>query len=639
MKTMKCVDKNAMKISYSPYEIMLLVTIWTYGIFGAFLTRTDNYLVLIIGSFVPILLSYLLLKIDHHENSKTLYIEFDSLKIFSIFFISMLILINDGLFSWFYNDQSAHVTEAFKHGILLGKMLPGIEDFSYKILIHITNILALLFFISIIIFLRIQKNIYLKIFSVTLIFLLIRSIIIYFGGTQSVHPPLRLFPIFVSSIFFGINEFGIRIFQLILASSFLTYFFTILKKDFSNLNNILFTTLILTTPLFLFTSLSIEPSIYTFFIVTIFLIDIYNHFENRKFSFSKWIFIISIGSLIRQSIFLLYIPLFMAYLLQKEWKINSLNIKSVSKLLSPFFVSLPIFLNSLFSGTPSTKNLQMNSFFDSNYFEIFVNNLGILLSLFIIISLTPNLKKLKSSFILTATFLVLFFSFIIVPFYGYEFTYRYHAEYALPFGFLGLYRTCLFLGKLSYNRSITGILLLSIILNITIYLPVFSPKKIGFQSLLANNFSNYKNVYSFIVKENYENQFYYIGPNQRLISKIMYGLSIKDSINSTNPEHFNVETFATNLDFETIDKIIQNYNIIIIDTFEPNIQNYDLSTYNESPYTVDMNKNNNFKNTVYYDINKHEKIIKYLESIPFDKKKIINGSMGFKTLIFINEKN
>jgi len=636
---MKSINKNAIKICYSPYEIMLFVTIWTYGIFGAFLTRSDDYLMLILGSFVPILLSYILLVINHHENKKTLEIEFDSLKMISIFFISMLILINDGLFSWFYNDQSAHVTEAFKHGILLGTILPGIENFLYKTLIHITNISILIFFISIIIFLRNQKNIYVKIFLVTIIFLFLRSIVIYFGGTQSVHPPLRLFPIFVSSTFFGINEFGIRIVQLILASSFLTYFFTILKKHFSNLNSILFTTLILTTPLFLFTSLSIEPSIYSFIIVTIFLIDIYNHLEGQKFSFSKWIFIISIGSLIRQSIFLLFIPLFMAYFLQKEW-----NIKSVGKLLSPFFVCLPIFLNSILSGTPSTNNLQMNSFLDNNYLEIFVSNLGIVLSLFIIISLIPNLKKLKSSFILTTTFLVLFFSFIIVPFYGYEFTYRYHAEYALPFAFLGLYRTCLYLGKLSYNRLITGILLLSIIVNITIYLPVFFPKKISFQSLLANNFSNYKNVYSFIVEENYENQFYYIGPNQRLISKIMYGLSIKNSINSTNPEHFNVETFATNLDFENIDEIIQNYNIIIIDTFETNTQNYDespydVSPYDVSPYTVDINKNNNYKNTVLYDINKHNKIVEYLESIPFEDKKIFNGSMGFKTLIFINGRN
>lgn len=636
---MEYIDKNAIKISYSPYEIMLLVTIWTYGIFGAFLTRSDNYLVLILGSLVPIFVSYLLLTIDHHEHKKTLEIGYDSLKIASIFFISMLFLINDGLFSWFYNDQSAHVTEAFKHGIFLSQLLPGIENLSYNILIYITNLSILLFFIGLIKFLRTQKNIYIKIFVLTIIFLFLRISIIYSGGTESMHPPFRLFPILFSSIFFGISEIGIRIFQLILASSFLTYFFTILKKKFSNLNSFLFTTLILTTPLFLFTSLSIEPSIYAFIIVTIFLIDINNQFENQKFSFSKWIFIISIGSLIRQSIFLLFIPLFMAYLLQKDWGIKSFSIKSIGKLLSPVFACLPIFLNSFLSGTPSTNNLQINGFLDNNYLEIFVSNFGILLSLFIIISLIPNLKKMKSSFIITSTFLILFFSFIIVPFYGYEFTYRYHVEYALPFALLGSYRTCLFLGKLSYNRLITGILLLSIIVNITMYLPVFSPKKISFQSLLANNLLNYKNVYSFIVKENYENQFYYIGPNQRLISKAIRGLSIKNSTNSTNPEHFNVETLATNLDFEDIDKIIQNYNVVIIDTFESNTQNYNLSTYDVSPYTVDINKDNNYKNSLLYDINKHKKIIEYLESKTFEEKKIINGSMGFKTLIFINEKN
>ena len=62
-----------------------------------------------------------------------------------------------------------------------------------------------------------------------------------------------------------------------------------------------------------------------------------------------------------------------------------------------------------------------------------------------------------------------------------------------------------------------------------------------------------------------------MGVNQRLISKIIYGLSIKSSINSTNNEHNNIETFGSNLSFDEIDNILDEYDIIIIDIFDLSI--------------------------------------------------------------------
>ena len=52
-------NNNSIKISYSIYEIMLFATIWTYGLFGAFITRSDSYIVLIFSSLISILLCYL----------------------------------------------------------------------------------------------------------------------------------------------------------------------------------------------------------------------------------------------------------------------------------------------------------------------------------------------------------------------------------------------------------------------------------------------------------------------------------------------------------------------------------------------------------------------------------------------------
>lgn len=614
---MAYIKNNIINIFYSPYEIMLFITIWTYGLFGAFITRSDNHLLLIFSSIIALFLSYIFLFLDHYHKKKELKISISNIKITLLLFLSLLLLINDGIFSWFYNDQSAHVTEAFKHGIFLAQLLPGIENISYNIFIYITNLLILLFFIGLIKFFRTQKNIYTKIFALTIVFLFLRIGIIYSGGTESMHPPLRLFPIFFSSILFGISEIGIRIFQLIITSTFLSYFFNILKKDFSIVNSSLFLSVILTTPLFLFTSLSIEPSIYAFMILTIFLIDIYKNSEHTEFDFFKWIFIISIGSLIRQSVFLLFIPLFIIYLLQEN-KIR----KKITAFISPLLLSTPIFLYSIIGGTPSTNNMGNNNFLSHNYIEIFINNLNILLFIFLLIGIAPNFKKPKNSFILLFTFLILFFAFIIVPFYGYEFTYRYHVEYALPFAILGLYKICFFLEKKSYQNSIPIILILSIIINIKLYIPIFAyPNEVNFKSLLANNFSINSEVYDFISQQKYTDQFYYIGMNERLISKIIYGLSIEESLNSTKSKHSSVGTFGTALNFEDLDQIIDEYNIIIIDIFDRETQMH--------PGLL----------TVSYDINKHKKIAGYLNAQNFENKKIINGKMGFKTLIFINAKN
>ena len=129
---MAYIKKNIINILYSPYEIMLFIAIWTYGLFGAFITRSDNNLLLIFSSIIALFLSYIFLFLDHYHKKKELKISISNIKITLLLFLSLLLLINDGIFSWFYNDQSAHVTEAFKHGIFLAQLLPGIKNISYN---------------------------------------------------------------------------------------------------------------------------------------------------------------------------------------------------------------------------------------------------------------------------------------------------------------------------------------------------------------------------------------------------------------------------------------------------------------------------------------------------------------------------
>mgnify|MGYP001186958988 CR=1 FL=1 len=615
LKTMTSIDKKFFEIRYSLFEIMLFISIWTYGLFGAFISRSENLFLLTLSSLLVLVISYVFVILDHQNKKKIIKIRFKDIKNTVIIFFLMCFLINDGLFSWFYNDQSAHISEAFKHGIFAAKLFPEINEFPYKTFIYIVNVFIIIFFIIFFKILRNLKKINSKIIFFTIIFLSLRIGIILSGGTESIHPPFRLFPIFLSGTIFGLNELGIRFIQLILVSSFLSYLFKKVSSQISINNSLLFLGVIISTPLLLFTSMTIEPSIYAFLVIFLFLMDLNNLNNFDDFNFFKWIFIISIGSLIRQPVFLLFIPLFVIFLLKK----NKL-IKNPIYFASPLLLSLPIFFYSIIRGTPSTKTMSGNNFLNNNYFDILLNVFNEFLIFFLIICFIPHNKYIRSNILTLFTFLILFTAFILVPFYGYEFTYRYHAEYALPFIFLGIFKTIQFFENNSYRHFISLILLLTILLNFTKVNQIFfQPKEINFNTLLSNNLSENSNVYEYLKNEQVNNNFYYLGVNQRLISKIIYGLSIKSSINSTKTEHNNIETFGTNLSYDEIDIIIDEYDMIIIDIF-------DINTPSEvNDYSVSN------------DIKKHNKIVNYLNSKNLIIKKQFFGRMNFKTIIFVNE--
>ncbi len=615
LKTMTSINNKFLEINYSLFEIMLFISIWTYALFGAFISRSENLLLLVLSSLITLTISYVFLILDHQNEKKTIKIKYTEIKNTVIIFFLMCFLINDGLFSWFYNDQSAHVSEAFKHGIFAAKILPSINEIPYKTFIYITNLLIIIFFIFFFKILRSLNNIYYKIIFFTIIFLSLRIGIILSGGTESMHPPFRLFPIFLSGAIFGLNEFGIRLFQIILVSSFLSYLLKKVRLQISLNNSLLFLGVIISTPLFIFTSLSIEPSIYAFLIIFLFLMDINNRNNFDDFNTFKWIYIISVGSLIRQPVFLLFIPLFIIFLLKKNKLVNN-----PIYLFSPLLLSLPIFLYSIIRGTPSTNNLSGNNFLDNNYLDILLNTFNEVLIFFLLISFIPHIKKIRNDSLILITFFILFAAFIVVPFYGFEFTYRYHAEYALPFIVLGIFKTIKFFEKNSYKNFISLILLLTIFLNFQQVNQIFiQPKEINFQTLLSNKLSLNNDVYEFLESEEEDNNFYYLGVNQRLISKIIYGLSIKSSINSTKNEHYNIETFGSNLSFDEIDNILDEYDIIIIDIFDISVPSQ------VGNYTVSS------------DIKKHSQIVKYLKSKNLKIKKVFHGRMNFKTIIFENE--
>ena len=292
--------------------------------------------------------------------------------------------------------------------------------------------------------------------------------------------------------------------------------------------------------------------------------------------------------------------------------------------LSPLLLSIPIFFLSLVKGTPSTKNVTSSNLFDNRTLEILINNLNEIFILLIFVNFIPSLKNFKNNIIVFFTFLILLSVFTIVPFYGYDFAYRYDAEYALPFIFLGLFRVVIFLEKKTNKGIVALVLLLAILFNLRDYNQIFiSPKEVNFKTLLANDLSNNAEVYNYLKSENKIDNFYYIGTNQRLISKIIYNLPILSSQNSTKYSHYNIGTFGTGLSFKEIDEIILEYDVIILDIF---------SLDNNKSFKKNIT---NERNSLANEITDHKKIAEYLFSKDLEIKKIIKGKLKFETLIFI----
>jgi len=60
-------NNKSLNISYKIYEILLFIGVWTYGLFGGFLTRTDSNTTLVFTSVLAITLCCLCLFFAHNE--------------------------------------------------------------------------------------------------------------------------------------------------------------------------------------------------------------------------------------------------------------------------------------------------------------------------------------------------------------------------------------------------------------------------------------------------------------------------------------------------------------------------------------------------------------------------------------------
>lgn len=431
--------------------ILAFVAFWSYGFFGALTAKSFGLAVNIINSLILcgifILFLWLWRKNDLYKDS--IVIRNKDVLVFVAFFLVMLILSYGNLTTSLNGDQLAHAQQSKLHGITLIEFLSNKTDFFnnfvFKYFIYIIDLLVIAAGFLIYKFTK-NKNWLFKTAIFSSLFLIFRFAIIAFGGSAGPHPPFRLFPLWLSSAIFTSTDFSFRLAQFIGLIGLMWLAQRIANKKLNFINSWLFALAVGTIPVLWHVGILAEQSIWTAICWIIFLLYFFES-EKGKFNYIRWISIISVFALLRQTAFIALIPIFLILAIEsyKSYRNETLDYKRIFLQISPVFVMLPFLLNSVINGTPASYLGEVSSFqrvwmaFDSGIvFNAIMNSVGWSWIIFLFIPLLFIFKNpLKISAILIFFIVGVYIFYMITS--GLWGMGRYQSEYIIPFIVLGFF--------------------------------------------------------------------------------------------------------------------------------------------------------------------------------------------------------
>ena len=453
--------------------ILAFVAFWSYGFFGALTSKSFGLAVNIIISLVLcgifILFLWLWRKNDLYRGN--IIIRNKDILIFVSFFLVMIILSFGNLTMPLNGDQLAHTQQSKLHSITLIDFLSNKTDFfnnfSFKYLIYVIDLLIIVAGFFIYKFTKNRSWLF-KVAVFSSLFLVFRFAIITFGGSAGPHPPFRLFPLWLSSALFTSADFSFRLAQFIGLIGLMWLVQRIANQKLNAVNSWLFALAVGTIPVLWHVGILAEQSIWTAvsWIAFLFYFFVYSN----KINYIRWVSIISIFTMLRQSAFVALLPLFLIIIVDLI-KRKEFSAKKIFVLMSPIFVMLPFLLNSVINGTPASylgeiSGLQMVwTALDSGIiFNAIMNSVGWPWIIFLFIPLLFIFKNpLKISAILIFFIAGVYIFYTITP--GLWGVGRYQAEYVIPFVALGFFLSINFIaGRYSFTRKFLPILFVFLII-------------------------------------------------------------------------------------------------------------------------------------------------------------------------------
>jgi len=530
----------SLNISLPLGRIAIFCYFISYGYYGALSPQgsgfsSDMWPLVISGLLTLPLIYYFYLSRDNPTNlllnGNFGYVD---LIIFVVISVFLLILTWPQLDFWLYSDEISYSSTAHAHAIKIGLLLvakiPAVGLIPFKWLVQIISI-SLLSTIFLAWKLTAKKEGLFKKNALILFFLILRLAFFINGGNGgNPHPPMELFPLLVAGSIIGIVPAAFKLIIFIANLIFLLLLYRLVSQKLEHVSAIIITLIAATMPIVLDLSTVVEHSYWGYFFTTLVIFYIAT---TSNIDFEKLIYFIAIGTLFRQPVFLLMVPVLYLYITSNMKLQLLVNINSL-RLLLPTILFLPFLLKSFLIGTPATgamnamiQPMQVWIALNSGYvFDEFVLSYGVIWLVPLLCSFILTQKKFHVTLSLALLFLsqlLIFYS--IHP--GLWNLKKYQAELFAPFLLVGLYYIFLYAENIKFLKKILffcGIMLVAI--NITRSHKFLENTTIDNSKYLFNLPSisyKYREPYDYILSKKKAANTLSIGSTYGIFSEIMAG--------------------------------------------------------------------------------------------------------------------
>lgn len=350
------------------------------------------------------------------------------------------------------SDNFYHTQQALLYGIkITEKITPFVHFFSsvpFSWLVWMANSVIIIFAIILVRFLR-HKALLAQLIIYSFLFLFFRFAVFFLGGNTSPFPPFRLFPLLISSSFFGINEIVFRFTSLAPVIVLATGLFFFIRKRLSFIPSFFVVISIISTPLLAHVGLLVESSVWTFFTWTV-LLFFFLKSDSTPSLYAAMFSLITVASYMRVSAFVAVIPLLLHFFIAQKRTLDEVRV-FISLISIQGLVLVPLVaVSSILKGAAAYQGEVYSIYgvhehaalfsrvfaaYQGGYIEAALyNSLHLLVLVPLLLIFLLKKKELTSYALLLVTGFLLFFS-IAPELWGNG---RYQAEYFLPFVVVGL---------------------------------------------------------------------------------------------------------------------------------------------------------------------------------------------------------
>ncbi len=622
-------EKNIFSININWAAILAFASFWSYGFFGALTAKSfglaANIVISLILSGIFILFLWLWENDDSYKDK--IIIKNKDILAFASFFLIMLVLSFNNLTMPLNGDQLAHSQQSKLHSITLIDFLSNktefFSNFSFKWLIYIVDLLTIFAGFLLYKFTK-NKNWLFKAAIFSSLFLFFRFSIIALGGSAGFHPPLRLFPLWLTSAIFTNSDFSFRLAQFIGLIGLMWFIQRIFNKKLSFINSWLFALTVGTIPVLWHVGILAEQSVWTAALWTLFLLYffVYNNIDGEeKNNYIKWVSVISVFTMMRQSAFVVLLPLFLI-IVADLIKRKEFRIKKIFILIIPIFTMFPFLLNSIINGTSASYSGEISSIqriwtaFNSGIiFNAIMNSIGWPWIIFLFIPILFFIKNpLKISAVLIFFIVGIYIFYVIDP--GLWGLGRYQAEYVIPFIVLGFFLFVNFIAE-RYDLARKFLPVVLII-------------------LIMHNVYVFKNLSSFNkpidkLKTTFFNQDIKIRGQYAILSEFPY--EYKKAFSAVKEGGYAGKIFVAGVTYGVFGEILNDFTLSEVKA-EKNIYKEMQTNFSAE----NINKNNKIKLVLISDFIGEENLKKELENLGWEKwKEFKNEEYGSTIFSFVRK--